>query len=297
MERSKSAGARLRELFAGEPFLAGDCYNGITARIVEHIGFPAAYMGGHASGVTRFAIPDYGILTPTEMIDHARVVAEVIDIPLICDADEAGESVDNVFRTIRRFEAAGLAGVHIEDEIHPKHSTFDGPLLTIPEMQRRIEAAVKGRRSDDFVIIARSNEFQSTDPKGLGRLPSGGGSGSLEVMIARGVAYAEAGADAFIPTFSTEEDLNSIVKEVHIPLGDYQGLLPGHQFNLFTGYGWSNSIQTHFELASYVFANNALPPGRVYNQELKDALLKTREYDAVIDDWAEKSGRKTRVVQ
>jgi methylisocitrate lyase len=292
-----SPGATLRELFKGEPFLAGDCNCALTARIVEEVGFPVAYMGGHSTGMLHYAIPDYGVITPTEMIDQARRVAEVIDIPLVADADEAGESVDNVFRTIRRFEAAGLAGVHIEDEIHPKHSTYDGPLLTISEMQRRIEAATKGRRSDDFVIFARCNEFQSTDPKGLGYLPAGGGSGSLEEMIRRGVAYEEAGADALIPVFATEDDLKAISAEVSIPLGDYQGLTPGLQFSLFTGYGTAGLASLHLELATYVLEHGHLPKDRIKGVPMKDVLLKVPLYDAVINDWAEKSGRPTRALR
>ena len=119
---------------------------------------------------------------------------------------------------------------HIEDEVHPKHSTFDGPLLSISEMQERITAAVKGRRSDDFVIIARTNELQSSDPLGLGYLPAGGGSGSRDELVKRTVAYVEAGADAVIPTFATGEDLAAISSAVKIPLGGFQVLIPGLQF-------------------------------------------------------------------
>ena len=111
MESNESPGAKLRKLFISEPFLAGDCYSALSARIVEQVGFRVAYMGGHATGMMHYAIPDYGVITPTEMIEQARRVAEVIDIPLIADADEAGESVDNVYRTIRLFEASGVAGV------------------------------------------------------------------------------------------------------------------------------------------------------------------------------------------
>jgi 2-methylisocitrate lyase-like PEP mutase family enzyme len=296
MESTKSPGARFRELLKGEPFLAGDCYSALSARIVEHVGFPAAYMGGHSTGMMHYAIPDYGVITPTEMIEQAGRVAEVIDIPLVVDADEAGDSVDNVFRTIRRFESVGLAGVHIEDETHPKHSTFDGPLLSITEMQQRISAATKGRRSDDFVIIVRCNEFQSGNPKGLGYLPSGGGTGSLEEVIKRGKAFQEAGADAFIPVFATEEDLKAIAEEVTIPLGDYQGLTPGLQFSLFTGYGTASAANAHYEIASYVFEHGVLPKDRVKGIPLKEILLNIGEYDDVINTWAQETGRPTRAL-
>ena len=89
-----------------------------------------------------YAVPDYGVFTSTEMIEIAGRVAEAIDIPLVVDADEAGESVASVHRAIRRYEHAGLAGVHIEDEVDPKHSVWDGPLLPITDLQARVETAV-----------------------------------------------------------------------------------------------------------------------------------------------------------
>src|SRR4029077_10884151 len=108
-----------------------------------------------------------------------------LHLPILGEAGEAGESVGSVHRTIRRYERAGLAGVHIEDEIDPKHSVWDGPLLPISALQARVETAVNARRSDDFVIIVRSNEFQ---------VDNGGGTGSLDEMIRRAVAASDAGA-------------------------------------------------------------------------------------------------------
>ena len=279
-------GARFRELLAGEPFLTGDCYSALTARVVQDIGFPAAYMGGHSTGMMHHAIPDYGVFTPTEMIEVASRVAEAIDIPLVVDADEAGEHVASVHRSIQRYERAGLAGVHIEDEVDPKHSPWDSPLLPIPDMQARIEAAVKARRSDDFVIMVRTNEFQ---------VANGGGTGSLEEAITRGVAYVEAGADAYIPTFATEEQLGEIAAEVKIPLGGYQALLPGLQFSLFTGYGVLAAVRAHYETARHVFEHGVLPEG-VWSMPNKEWLTRQGVYDDVIRRWAERTGRPVRTL-
>ena len=85
-----SPGARFRELLAGPPFVAADCYSGLTARVVQEVGFPAAYMGGHSTSMMAFGIPDYGVFTSTEMVEIAGRVADAIEIPLVCDADEAG---------------------------------------------------------------------------------------------------------------------------------------------------------------------------------------------------------------
>ncbi len=279
-------GARFRELLAGEPFLTGDCYSALTARIVQDIGFPAAYMGGHATGMMHRAIPDYGVFTPTEMIDIAGWVAEAIDIPLVVDADEAGENVASVHRSIQRYERAGLAGVHIEDEVDPKHSPWDAPLLPIAEMQARIETAVTARSSDDFVIMVRTNEFQ---------VANGGGNGSLEDAIARGVAYAEAGADALIPTFADEDQIREIAAEVSIPLGGYQQLLPGLRFSLFTGYGVVAAAQAHYEMARHVFEHGSLPE-RSWGVPNKEWLTRQGVYDDVIRRWAARTDRPVRTL-
>jgi 2-methylisocitrate lyase-like PEP mutase family enzyme len=268
----------------GGAFLAGDCYSALTARIVQHVGFPAAYMGGHSTGMMHHAIPDYGVFTPTEMIEQAARVAEAIEIPLIVDADEAGETVDSIYRTIRRYDRAGVAGVHIEDEAHPKHSPFDGPLIPVEEMQARISAAVEGRRSDDFVVIARCNEFQ---------VANGGGTGSRDEAIRRAIAYADAGADAFLPTFATAEDIAAIAAATDIPLGGYGPLLPQMRFSLFTGYGTAVAARAHLETSRYVLEHGTLPEG-FEGVPMKPDLLQEPVYDDLIRRWAEKTGRPIR---
>src|SRR5262249_54158075 len=161
---------------------------------------------------------------------QASRVAEAVDIPIIVDADQVGESVADVHRNIPRYERAGVAGVHMEDEITPKHSTFDGPLMSIVDMQARITAATEARPASDFLIIARCDEFYNV---------GGGGSGSLDEAIRRGIAYAEAGADAFLPTMATDDQITAIAAEVPIPLAGFGKLTKGLAFSLFTGWGTS----------------------------------------------------------
>jgi 2-methylisocitrate lyase-like PEP mutase family enzyme len=241
-------------------------------------------MGGHSTSMMHYAIPDYGVFTSTEMIEIAGRVAEAIEIPLVVDADEAGESVASVYRAVRRYERVGIAGVHIEDEVDPKHSVWDGPLLPLPELQARVEAAVQARRSDAFVVMVRSNEFQ---------VDNGGGTGSLDEMIHRAVTAAQAGADAFIPTFADEEQLAAIGAEAKLPLGGYQALIPGLQFTLFTGWGVWAAAQAHRHIASHIFEHGVLPPdfgGDFDRRALTDQSL----YDDLIQRWAERTGRPTR---
>jgi 2-methylisocitrate lyase-like PEP mutase family enzyme len=272
---------------AGDPFMAADCYSALTGRIVQQVGFPAAYMGGHATGMMHYAIPDYGVFTTTEMVDQAARVAEAISIPLMVDADQAGESVADVHRTIRRYERVGVAGVHIEDELTPKHSPFDGPLMSIVDMQARITAAVEARESADFVVIARCDELYST---------GGGGSGSLDEAVRRGIAYGEAGADVFLPTFASEEDIPRIAAEVPIPIAGFGKLLKGLTFSLSTGWGTSTAARGHYQWAAHLREHGDLPP-EAFEFPGKDELISQPEYDAVIASWATRTDRPIRPVE
>lgn len=275
----------LRSLIAsGKPFIAADCYSALTARIIQHVGFSAGYMGGHATGMMHYAIPDNGVLTTAEMIDQASRVAESVDIPIVVDADQAGESIADVHRTIRRFERVGVAGIHMEDEITPKHSTFDGPLMSMADMQARISVAAEARHDPDFVLIARCDEFYSV---------GGGGSGSLEEAIRRGVAYAEAGADVFLPTMATEDQISAIVAEVPIPIAGFGKLAKGLTFSLFTGWGASSAARTHLQWAAHLLQHGELPE-EAFGFADKDGLIGQAEYDTLIAAWAAGTGRPVR---
>jgi 2-methylisocitrate lyase-like PEP mutase family enzyme len=275
---------QLRSLIAGEPFMAAECYSALTARVVEDVGFPAAYMGGHGTSMMHYAIPDNGVFTPTEMIEQAGRVAEAIAIPLIIDADQCGETVADVHRSIRRYEHAGVAGIHMEDEIPPKHSKWDGPLLSIADMQARISAAVEARRDPDFVIIIRCDELYAV---------GGGGSGSLEEAIRRGVAYQEAGADAFLPTFATEEQVASIKEEVTLPLVGFGGFTPGVDIVLSTGWGTASAARVHRQWATHLLEHGELP-GEAFEFPGKAEAIRQEPYDAVIAKWVTSTGRALR---
>ncbi len=272
-------------LDSGEPFIVPDCYSALSARIVEHVGFASAYMGGHATGMMHYAIPDAGALTPTEMIEQAGRVAEAISIPLIVDADQAGESVADVHRTVRRFEYVGVAGIHMEDETTPKHTTYDGPLMSIVDMQARISAAVEARRDPDFVVIARCDEFHAA---------WGGGTGSLEETIRRGLAYAEAGADVFLPTFATAEQAAQVAAEVPLPIAGYGPLLPGQTFSLFTGWGTASAARVHYELATHLRDHGDVPDGS-FELPDKEILIDEVGTDQLVQTWATRTGRPVRL--
>ena len=144
---------KLRALIdSGKPFIAADAYSAATGRVVEQVGFPAAYLGGHACSAFHYALPDYGMFSQVEQIDQASRIVAAVDIPLIVDADQLGETTADAFHFTRRHERAGIAGFHVEDEVNPKHSSYSNGLLPIAEMQAKIEACTKAREDPAFVI-------------------------------------------------------------------------------------------------------------------------------------------------
>jgi 2-methylisocitrate lyase-like PEP mutase family enzyme len=275
---------QLRSLLDGEPFLAAECYSALTARIVEEVGFAAAYMGGHGTSMMHYAIPDNGVFSPTEMVEQAGRVAEVISIPLIIDADQCGETVADVYRSVRRYEHAGVAGLHIEDEIPPKHSRWNGPLLAIGDMQARIRAAVAARHDPDFVIIVRCDELYDV---------GGGGSGSLDEAIRRGVAYQEAGADAYLPTFATEEQVAAIREAVTVPIVGFGRLAAGLDVALSTGWGTASAARQHRQWATHLLEHGDLP-AEAFEFPGKAEAIQQAPYDEVIEAWVTGTGRTVR---
>ena len=174
----------LRELLAGQDLIvAPGAYDALSARLIAQAGFPAVYMTGFGTAASVLGQPDVGLLTMSEMVSCAAALASVIgDLPLIADADTGYGNPINVRRTIREYERAGVAAVHIEDQVWPKKCGHMEGKQVIPmdEMVQKIHAAVDARQDPDFVIIAR------TDANAVY---------GLEDALQRGQAYHEAGAD------------------------------------------------------------------------------------------------------
>jgi 2,3-dimethylmalate lyase len=199
-----SAGGRrpgLREqLGAGEMVLAPGCYDALGARLVEEAGFPAAYMTGFGSAASLLGRPDIGLLTLSEMVDNARRIAQAVEIPVIADADTGYGNAINVIRTVREYESAGVAGIHLEDQVMPKKCGHLEGKEVVPaaEMVAKVSAAVAARRSPEFLIIAR------TDARAVE---------GLEAALARGRLYREAGADAlFIEAPQSTEEIEAVAR-------------------------------------------------------------------------------------
>jgi 2,3-dimethylmalate lyase len=194
--------ARLRELLAAGPVVAPGAYDALTARLVEQAGFDVVYMTGFGTTASLIGRPDVGLLTGTEMVDNARRIAAAVDVPVIADADTGYGNAINVVRTVQLYEQAGVAGLHLEDQVNPKkcgHMTGKAVIDTA-EMAGKIRAAVAARRDPDLVLIAR------TDAAAVE---------GLDGAIARARAYAEAGADVlFVEAPTSEDDIARVAEEL-----------------------------------------------------------------------------------
>ncbi len=194
-------GPSLRELFAaGETVLAPGCYDALGARLIEEAGFPAAYMTGFGSAASHLGRPDIGLMALPEMVDNARRIAAAVDIPLIADADTGYGNSINVIRTVREYEAAGVAAIHIEDQVMPKKCGHMEGKEVVPagEMAAKVSAAVAARRSPEFLIIAR------TDARAVEGLDS---------ALDRAGLYLEAGADAlFVEAPQSEAEIEAVAQ-------------------------------------------------------------------------------------
>ena len=191
-------------LRAGKMIVAPGAIDGITGRAIDRAGFQAAYMTGAGTSMT-LGYPDYGLITMTEMVANATRIVNSISIPLISDADTGYGNELNVFRTVQEFERAGVAGIHIEDQVFPKRcGHLDSKEVTSREDYiAKIRAAAAARKSKDFVIIAR------TDSRAvLG----------LDEAVARGRLALANGADiVFLEAPQTLEEVASIPKLIGGP--------------------------------------------------------------------------------
>ncbi len=196
---------RLRELLRrNEPLLAPGAYDGITARLVAQAGFEAVYMTGAGTAAT-LGYPDFGLLTMTEMVGNAARIVEAASVPVIADADTGYGNELNVTRTVRAYEACGVAGIHLEDQVSPKRcGHLDGKeIVPLEAYLANIRAAVAARRDPDFLIVGRTDA----------RAVSG-----FEEAIARANAVLAAGADmAFVEAIPDREELARVPRSVRGP--------------------------------------------------------------------------------
>ncbi len=194
---------KLRELLrAGEFINAPGVFEMFSARIADRMNFKALYMTGYGVSASHLGLADAGLVTYTDMVSRARTIAEGISKPLIADADTGFGGLINIRHTVRGYEAAGVQAIQMEDQENPKKCghTPNRRVVPLPDMLKRIEVALDARRSDDFLLIAR------TDARtGLG----------IDEAIARGKAFAKAGADiVFIESPESVDEFKRIGQEL-----------------------------------------------------------------------------------
>jgi len=198
---------KLRELLNKEEIIiAPAAYDVVSAQIIEKAGFPLAYLSGLGNEASDLGYPDLGMTTVAEIVRKAGNIAGVVNVPVVSDADTGFGGAVNICRTVRMFEAAGVSGIHIEDQTFPKRcAALRGKqLIDAEQFARRIRTAVDARENKDFVIIAR------TDSKVAG---------GVDEAIRRLNMYIENGADmVMVGDLYTFDQYLRIVREVKAPL-------------------------------------------------------------------------------
>lgn len=196
---TEAPGARLRALLAGDAIVvAPGAYDALTARLVERAGFPAVYLSGAGVSYTHLAKPDIGLVTLDEMVARANAITDRVGIPVIADGDTGFGNALNVQRTVRAYEAAGIAGIQLEDQTFPKRcGHLEGKeVIGAEEMVGKVRAAVDARRDGSFVVIARTDAIATH---------------GIAEALDRLRRYAEAGADVlFADGPTTREELRAI---------------------------------------------------------------------------------------
>lgn len=206
-QRLNNPGGRLRELWHERQMVVmPGVFNAITARLVEREGFEAVYVSG--AGVTNslLGLPDHALITLPEMTQVCAHITSVISIPAIADADTGYGEALQAARSIQVLESAGLAGIHLEDQVSPKRcGHLEGKeVVPVQQMVEKIQAAAAARQNPDFVIIAR------TDARAVEGLPA---------AIDRALQYLDAGADAiFAEALQTPDEFERFAREVRAPL-------------------------------------------------------------------------------
>ncbi|MCY4581749.1 MAG: isocitrate lyase/PEP mutase family protein [Chloroflexi bacterium] len=198
---------RLRELLASPGIVAAPgAYDCLSAAVIERAGFPVVYMTGAGTSISRTGYPDIGLTTMSEMVANAAAIARTVSVPVIADADTGYGDVLQVRRTIREYERAGVAGVHIEDQESPKRCGHLDDKRVVPqeEMVRKLHAALDAREDDDFTIIARCDALAVT---------------GWDDALRRCEAYVNAGADVlFLEALRTREQAKDVTSRFHVPV-------------------------------------------------------------------------------
>jgi len=278
----------LRQVFKqflkrGKLLVAPGCFDGLSARLVQEAGFEAAYLSGGAVARS-MGLPDIGLVTMSEVIERAAQVVSAVKIPIIADADTGYGNAINLVRTVREYERVGVAAIHLEDQITPKRcGHLDGKeVISLPEMIKKLEAALASRADPDFCIIAR------TDARGVH---------GLDDAINRARAFARLGVDAvFVEAPQSESELEEIPRALpSVPLlvnvfkGGKTPMLPAERLEKM---GYRIAIYPSETQRAAIHAMRqtlSLLKREGTTEAMDEALTTFKERDKIVglDDWQE----------
>ena len=285
-KRSMSKSKRLRELTAQRAVMMPGVPNAAMGRQVQRAGFDAVYISGAGMANATAGVPDIGLLTLTEVARLAGYIAQAVKIPAIVDADTGFGGAENVARTIRELENAGLAGCHIEDQKFPKRCGHlaGKELVDAAEMIEKIEAAIAARRDKDFMVIARTDARALENFKGA---------------VQRAEKYLAAGADAIFPeALQSADEFRDFAKEIKAPLLANMtefGKSPLLGFDELAGYGYRMVIfpMSAFRVAmkaSDEFLRALKKSGRqtasIDKMQTRQELYDLLDYDPAAEEWS-----------
>jgi 2-methylisocitrate lyase-like PEP mutase family enzyme len=273
MSPSQSAASRLRARLTEErPLLLPGCADALTARIAADVGFEALYATGAGISNALLGLPDVGLATMSEIVDQVGRMYAAVDVPIVADMDTGYGNPVNARRAVRAFEAAGAAGIQIEDQVFPKRcGHFSGKeVIPIEEMRAKVYAVLEGRRSPETVVIARTDAVAVE---------------GAEAAIERANTYAEMGADlVFVEAPPTRELLAELPRRVRAPLVANMvegGLTPSSSLAELGAMGYRVVL----------FANTALRASMLAAQSALSVLHEQGDSASILDDllpWEER---------
>ncbi len=207
MSAIPSAGRRFRDALAAEqPLQVAGTINAYSALLAERAGFRAIYLSGAGVANASFGLPDLGITQLADVVEDAQRITSATDVPLLVDVDTGWGSAFSIARTVREMERAGVAAIHLEDQVQAKRCGHrpNKALVSKEEMVDRVKAAVDARQDADFVFMARTDAHASE---------------GMQAAVDRANAYVEAGADAiFAEALHTLEEFRAFTSSVPVPV-------------------------------------------------------------------------------
>jgi len=259
--------------------VAPEAYSVFTARMAELNGFEAVYVGGNMISAMHLGFDDYGIVSITELIEVGGRIAGKIDIPVILDSDQLGETALTVYRHMKEYQKAGVAALHVEDTRNPKHQGAGvSDLMPIEEMALRLQAAKEAKSDPNFTIIARSDAMSLAEPRG-----------NLDELIRRGKAYAAAGADMFFPTGITVEQIDQLAAQVPIPLlGLNIPAGPARSTKMkviILNQVWQPTVKVYEDMLLGLKKDGVWPKLPRLPQETVDKVMHTAKYQELTNRW------------